>query len=127
MIYAKTHRIISLGIAAVWFTNGFFCKVLNFVPRHEQIVERILGSNYSRLITLLIGLSEIVMSIWILSAIKTRLNATIQIIVIVTMNVLEFILAPDLLLWGKLNFCFAILLIFIIYYNEFSLSKNINQ
>lgn len=126
MFYTKAHKVLSLCIGAVWFINGFFCKVLNLVPRHEQIVERILGSNHSRLLTILIGLSEIVMSIWILSSIKKRLNAIIQIVVVGTMNILEFILAPDLLLWGRLNLCFAILFIFIVYYNEFSLSNKIN-
>ena len=65
------------------------------------------------------------MAFWILSKIWTRINAIIQIIVIATMNTLEFLLVPDLLLWGRANAIFAFLFILIIYYNEFHLRKNL--
>jgi hypothetical protein len=39
------------------------------------------------------------------------------------MNVLEFILVPDLLLWGRVNILFALVFMVIIYYNEFYWSK----
>lgn len=110
-------------IATVWIANGLFCKVLNLVPRHEQIVARILGDNHSRLLTILIGLSEIIMAVWILSGYKTKLNAVAQITVVATMNILEFILVPDLLLWGKLNSLFAFIFISVVYCNEFYLNK----
>lgn len=118
------HKILTLCIALVWFANGLFCKVLQLVPRHEYIVGRILGETYSRPLTLLIGLAEIIMTLWILSGYKARLNAITQIVVIVSMNTLEFILAPDLLLWGRLNALFALLFVLVIYFNEFYLSKN---
>src|SRR5687767_9228907 len=89
--------------AVVWIANGLFCKILNLVPRHEQIVARILGPENSSLLIILIGIGEILMAIWIISRIASRLNAITQITLVLTMNVLEFILAPDLLLWGKLN------------------------
>ncbi|HMK06255.1 MAG TPA: DoxX-like family protein [Flavobacterium sp.] len=117
------HKIVTYCIAAVWIVNGLFCKVLNLVPRHEQIVARILGDNYSRPLTILIGISEIIMAVWILSGYKSKLNAIAQIIIIASMNTLEFILAPDLLLWGKLNSLFAFLFILVVYFNEFLLNK----
>ncbi len=110
-------------IATVWIANGLFCKVLNLVPRHEQIVARILGDDYSRPLTIIIGISEIIMAVWILSGYKTKLNAIAQISVVATMNTLEFILVPDLLLWGKLNSLFAFIFILVVYYNEFYLNK----
>jgi uncharacterized membrane protein YphA (DoxX/SURF4 family) len=118
------YRIVQSCIATVWIINGLFCKVLNLVPRHQHIVGRILGDEYSRPLTLLIGLSEIGMAIWILSGIKPRLNAVAQISIVATMNILEFILVPELLLWGRFNSVFATLLILVIYINEFHLSKN---
>lgn len=117
------YKIVIYCIATVWIVNGLFCKVLNLVPRHEQIVGRILGNTYSRPLTILIGFSEIIMAVWILSNYKTRLNTIAQIVVIATMNTFEFILAPDLLLWGKLNSFFAFLFILVIYFNEFYLNK----
>ena len=116
-------NFVTYFIAAVWFINGFFCKVLHLVPRHEQIVARILGNDYSRPLTLLIGISEIIMAVWIISQYKTRLNSILQILVVATMNTLEFILVPDLLLWGKFNSLFAFIFIVIIYINEFYLNK----
>ena len=112
-------QLLNYFIAAVWIINGLFCKVLNLVPRHTEIVARILGNDHARLLTIAIGISEIAMAIWILSGIKRRLNAITQIIIIATMNALEFILVPDLLFWGRFNALFAFLFILLIFYNEF--------
>lgn len=120
------HRILIFLIATVWLVNGLFCKVLNLVPRHEQIVARILGDDYSRTLTVLIGLTEVVMAIWILTKFKTKFNAITQMAVVTTMNILEFILAPDLLLWGRMNSVFAFLFIGLVFYNEFVLNKKLN-
>jgi Ca2+/Na+ antiporter len=119
----KKQQLLNYLIATVWLINGLFCKVLNFVPRHQEIVAQILGNNNARLFTFLIGLSEIIMTIWIISQKWTRINAIIQIMVITTMNMLEFLLVPNLLLWGKANTIFAFLFILIIYYKEFRLKK----
>lgn len=121
------HKILTYLIATVWVANGLFCKVLNLVPRHQEIVSRILGTDYYRTLTILIGLSEIFMAIWILSKIKTRLNAIAQITIVATMNILEFFLVPDLLLWGKLNSLFAFIFILVVYFNEFYLNKKLSQ
>lgn len=121
------HKLLTYCIAAIWLANGLFCKVLNLVPRHQQIIATILGEKYSGTFTILIGLSEIAMAIWILSKVKTRLNAIVQIIIIAAMNTLEFFLVPGLLLWGKFNSVFAFLLIIAIYYNEFYLNKKLTQ
>ncbi len=65
------------------------------------------------------------MAVWILSGIKARLNAITQILVIATMNIMEFIFVPELLLWGRANSFFALLFILVIYYNEFLLNKKL--
>lgn len=117
------YKTLTYCIAAVWLANGFFCKVLNLVPRHKQIIAKILGSAFSKPLTILIGISEMIMAIWILSRFKTKSNAITQIVIIAIMNILEFIFAPDLLLWGKFNSLFAFLFILAIYINEFYLNK----
>jgi hypothetical protein len=102
--------------------------VLNLVPRHQEIIARILGNEHARLLTLFIGLSEIAMAVWILSGIRNRLNTIIQILIIASMNILEFILVPDLLLWGKANIIFAFMFVLLIYYNEFQYrNKSVQQ
>jgi len=108
----------------VWLVNGLACKVLNLIPRHEEMVGRILGSSHSRTLTLLIGISEIVMAVWILSRFKSKLNAIVQIAIVLAMNIIEVILVPDLLYWGNLNFMFAMLFIGIVFYTEFVIEKN---
>jgi len=123
----KTNRFLNFFIAAVWIANGLFCKVLDLVPRHQEIVARILGEGYARELTVLIGCLEIAMAIWILSGIRARWCATVQLVVIVTMNTLEFILVPDLLLWGKLNALFAFLFTLLIYSNAFHIDKKLVQ
>ena len=111
--------ILKYCFALVWFANGLLCKVFNLVPRHQQIVAGILGEPHARLFTVFIGVSEICMGIWILSNLFPRLNAVAQIIVIAAMNALEFILVPDLLLWGRFNSLFAGLFICIIAFDHF--------
>lgn len=114
------NKIITYFISTVWLANGLFCKVLNLVPRHQQIVARIIGDSHAGLFTRLIGISETMMAIWIISGWWPRLNAITQMVIIAAMNTLEFFLAPDLLLWGRFNAVFAFLFILLIYYNEFS-------
>lgn len=115
--------IITICIALVWFANGLFCKILNLVPRHQEIVERILGENYASPITKTIGVLEIGMSIWVLTGIRSRFCTIFQLVIIATMNILEFTLAPDLLLFGKMNIVYAFLFMAIIYVNHFKIAK----
>lgn len=121
------NRILNYLIAAVWVANGLFCKVLNLVPRHQVIVARIIGNAHAGVITIAIGFSEVAMAAWIITGIKTKLNAITQVVVIATMNGLEFILAPDLLLWGRFNALFAALFILLILFNEFYLRNRQTQ
>ena len=117
------NRILNFLIAAVWLANGLFCKLLNFVPRHQEIVSSILGASHSTVITKLIGISEIFMCVWIISRYRSKLNAACQIVIIAVMNVLELVLVPHLLLWGKWNSFFAVIFILVIYINEFVCNK----
>lgn len=117
-------NILTIGIALVWLINGLFCKLLNLVPRHQMIVSSILGKDYSYIATKTIGVLEVLMFIWIISKIKSRLCALTQIIVIAIMNIIEFIFVPHLLLFGRANIIIATIFIFIIFYNDFFYSLN---
>lgn len=127
MIKKVLHSILTYIIAFVWLINGLFCKVLNLVPRHEQIVARILGSKYSKQLTIIIGIAEILIAGIVLIKLKTKMNAVMQMLIIASMNIVEFIAAPDLLLWGRANIILAFMLISLIYYNEFVLEKQISS
>ncbi len=118
----KPYRLLTFLLAAVWLINGLLCKVLHLVPRHEQIVARILGAGPAPVLTRLIGLGEIGMGFWILSGRFRRLSSLAQIGLVLTMNTLEFALAPDLLLWGRWNAGFAVLFAGFVYWYEFHLA-----
>ncbi len=109
-------RAFALFFTLIWFINGLGCKVLDLVPRHRAIVGRILGETHALALTRAIGLSEIVMAVWILSQWKWRWSTTAQIIVVSTMNVIEFLLAPDLLLFGRWNAVIALLYLAVVAY-----------
>ena len=110
-------------IAAVWLVNGLFCKVLHLVPRHEAIVARILGPAPAGPLTRLIGAAEIGLALWVLSGRWVRLNAALQIALVLVMNGLEFSLARDLLLWRQFNIVFALLYAGVVYGYGFQLTS----
>jgi hypothetical protein len=95
--------IVTYFIASVWLVNGLFCKAFDLVARHRAIVARILGERKAKECTIAIGLLEIVMAAWIVNGIAPAVNAWTQILLVLCMNIVEFLLAPDLLLWGRWN------------------------
>ncbi|MGJ8746027.1 DoxX-like family protein [Polaribacter sp.] len=121
-----TQKVLHIFIVFVWLTNGLYCKVLNQVPRHQEIVSKILSEDYAKEIIFIIGILEIMMAVWIVSKIKSKLNSITQITMILSMNILEFIFAKDLLLFGSLNSVFAICFCAVIYYQEFILKEKRN-
>jgi hypothetical protein len=116
-------QLLTIAISLIWLINGLFCKVLGLVPRHQFIVARILGQSHALLLTKAIGLSELCMFIWIISRVKSRFCALAQIGLVALMNTLEFILAPDLLLFGRANALVAFIFICVIVFNEFIIGR----
>jgi len=115
------NRQLTVFIALVWAVNGFACKVLNMVPRHTEIVGAILQTLNARPITITIGLAETLLAIWIFIGKFRKPTAILQIFLVLSMNMVEFILVPDLLLWGRLNLIFAILFSVVVYVHGFKL------
>ena len=116
-------QVLGYLIAGVWLVNGLACKVLNLVPRHQEIVGVILGEEHAPLLTKLIGIGEILLGGWVLSGLYRRLCVVVQITLVVLMNVLEAVLVPDMLLWGRLNIVFAMLFCALLYWKEFMFHK----
>jgi uncharacterized membrane protein YphA (DoxX/SURF4 family) len=111
--------ICRVFFALVWLVNGLFCKVLDGVPPHRWIVARILGEDHSMFLTRLIGIAEIAMAIWILTGFRPKWSAIAQISAVGMMNVIEFFLAPDLLLYGKANSLVAMAYMALVAWAEF--------
>lgn len=89
------------------------------MPRHQQIVARVVGHEWAPLLTRVIGVLEILMAIWILSRWKPRTAAVVQMVAIAAMNIIEINVADDILLFGPFNIVLAGILIFIIYLHAF--------
>lgn len=97
------------GVAVVWVANGVWCKVLFQVPRHAQIVARVVGDEVAPSLTVAIGLAEVAVAVWVISGRLRALCAATQIAVVLAMNVIEQVIAADLLLWGRFNLLWATL------------------
>lgn len=99
-----TQRLLCrISFSAVWLVNGVWCKLMGSVPRHREIVARILGEDHAVILTRLIGAGEVLVGIWILAGIRWKWSCAFQIVMVLAMNVIEFLLAPDLLLFGRSN------------------------
>jgi hypothetical protein len=90
--------IAGIFIGAIWVFHGLYSKLLDGIPRHGLIVERILGEDFARPATILIGAAEILLGLWAWSGRYRKANAALQTLAIISMNVLEISLAPDLLI-----------------------------
>lgn len=112
-------KILTGMLGMVWMTNGLLCKIFNLVPRHQQIVGSILGNEHALLLTKFIGFLEVLLALWVWSRIKPVYCAATQVILVLSMNILEFFLVPELLLFGKFNAVLAFFLIIVILLREF--------
>ena len=121
----KLYLILTIIIGLVWFLNGLFCKILMLVPRHSEIVAEVLGSDHAFLLTRVIGFGEVALAVWIWSGIRSRWAAILQMTLVATMNIVEFFLANDLLLWGSLNSLFATMFILLVGWHEFWLKPRV--
>ena len=115
------YNILTILISLVWLINGLYAKVLGFVPRHQEIVAKILGSEISFIAVKVIGVLEICMFVWVISRKYSPIAAVLQIVIVLIMNILEFILTPNLLLFGRLNIVIAVIFVSVVYFNEFIL------
>ena len=88
----------ALLIGGVWIFHGLYSKILNRIPRHRQIVSRILGEKVAVPATILIGTLEVVLGLWVLSGEQRILCAMVQTSGLVAMNTLEILRARDLLI-----------------------------
>lgn len=111
--------LLKPAIASVWAVNGLVNKILGFVPRHRLIVGRILGDDISARAVIVIGVLEVLIALWVLSGIKPRLCAVLQAVTVASMNILEIILAPDLLLFGTGNVIPGIIFISLVLFDGF--------
>ncbi len=100
-----------LGIALVWLVFGLLFKALDAVPRHRQIVARVVGTRYARTVTTLVAMGETVLGLWMLYGRYLAVCVAIQTVALIVMNGLELRYARDLLLAPFAMICANIILL----------------
>mgnify|MGYP003383186007 CR=1 FL=1 len=85
-------------IGGIWIFHGLYSKLLRGIPRHRQIVARVLGERHADLATNLVGLAEVALGIWTLTGWHRVPCAAVQTVALISMNALEIALAVDLLI-----------------------------
>jgi hypothetical protein len=100
--FAEPTTWFRLGISGVWLFFGLVLKVLNGSPRHREIVGRVLGARWAAPVTVLVGVGECGIGLWMLSGRFLVPCVALQTAAIMAMNALEIRRARELLLtpWG---------------------------
>jgi hypothetical protein len=98
---------IRIGAAAVWLLFGLLFKVAGVMPHHRLI---------AGCATILVGLGEAALGLWVLTGAFPRICALAQSLAIVSMNAFEFILARHLLLAPVPMACANVAFIALIWY-----------
>jgi hypothetical protein len=80
--------LIHVAVAAVWFYEGFWCKILNGQPRQVRVVETmpLHGPRIAPKLLKLLGAVETALGVWILTGIAPILCALAQTALLVTLN-----------------------------------------
>lgn len=94
----RARLLLRVLIGGVWIFHGLYSKLLDGIPRHREIVGRVLGDDISGRLTPVIGVVEIVLGIWVLTARWPRACALVQTAALVAMNALEIVFARELLI-----------------------------
>lgn len=89
---------LRIGIALVWLVFGLLFKALDVMPRHREIVGRVIGIRFARAVVLLVALGEICLGLWMLVGRWLWICVLVQTVALVAMNALEIWRARDLLL-----------------------------
>ena len=97
--WTPSNKLIRLAIALVWLYQGFWCKVLGGVPRHEAVIAAVpfIGSAAGRSALIALGLLECGIGLWVLSGRWMRQAAIVQTVLLAAMNTGGLIWATHLI------------------------------
>jgi len=91
--------LIRGAVAAVWFYEGLWCKLLRGEPREFEIVRAVprYGETFGVPFLLLLGVVEVVIGLWVLSGVAAQLCALAQTLLLVSLNANGWIWARHLI------------------------------
>ena len=80
--------LIRGAVAAVWLYEGLWCKLLRGQPHEFEVVEAVpyFGPRVGTRVLQLLGVVEVALAIWTLTAIAPLLCAVTQTVLLVTLN-----------------------------------------
>ena len=80
--------LIHVAVAAVWFYEGIWCKLLNGQPRQVRVIEAMphYGARIGKKLLKLLGLFEAAIGVWVLTGIAPIVCAVVQTLLLVTLN-----------------------------------------
>ena len=91
--------LIHVAVAAVWFYEGLWCKLLNGQPHQVRVVKAIplYDTRFATTLLKLLGVVETTIGVWILTGIAPILCALAQTALLVTLNLCGLIWARRLI------------------------------
>jgi uncharacterized membrane protein YphA (DoxX/SURF4 family) len=81
--------VIQISVAAVWFYEGFWCKILGRMQSQLQVVKAVprLGPLFGSPFLKVIGVVEVALGVWVLSGIAPGTCAIVETAFLVVLNV----------------------------------------
>jgi hypothetical protein len=91
--------LIHVAVAAVWFYEGLWCKILNGQPRQVRVVEAVplYGPRIASKLLKLLGTVEMTVGVWVLTGIAPVVCAIAQTALLVTLNLCGLLWARRLI------------------------------
>jgi uncharacterized membrane protein YphA (DoxX/SURF4 family) len=89
--------MIRTFVGSVWVFHGLYSKLLNGLPRHREIVARVVGEELATPVTKLVGAGEVMLGLWTWSGRARKSCAATQTAALMSMNTFEIARAKDLL------------------------------
>lgn len=91
--------LIHIAVAAVWFYEGLWCKLLKGQPRQMRVVEAmpLYGARIALTLLRLLGAVETAIGLWVLSGVAPILCAATQTALLVTLNLCGLLWARHLI------------------------------
>ena len=80
--------LIRVAVAAVWFYEGLWCKILGGQPHELEVVTAVpyFGPRIGALFLKALGVVEVALGVWVLTAIAPQTCAVAQTLLLVTLN-----------------------------------------
>ena len=80
--------LIRVAVAAVWFYEGLWCKILGGQPHELEVVTAVpyFGPRIGALFLKALGVVEVALGVWVLTAIAPQTCAVAQTLLLVALN-----------------------------------------